>query len=340
MRVLQAMAGAEFGGAEAFFCRLAIAFQQAGLEQRVVIRTHPARARLLRENGIEPVELPFGGAFDFTSGLALRREIRAFKPDVVLTWMNRATRKCPSGPFVHVARLGGYYDLKYYKKCRHLIGNTQDIVEYLATKGWPEDRAHYLPNFVSASRVDPVSREIMFTPQNAQVILALGRLHENKAFDVMLRALARVPNAYLWLAGDGPLRLELENLAGTLAVRPRVRFLGWRDDVSALFAASNLFVCSSRHEPLGNVVIEAWAQGVPVVACDSMGPGALIEHMTNGILAPVDDAEALAKGIRMVLEDNELAERLARRGFETYQDRFTESAVVQKYLDFFDRIVA
>lgn len=68
VRVLQAMAGADFGGAEAFFVRLVTALARAGLEQRVVIRDNPARAKLLRAGGIEPVELPFGGRFDFATG--------------------------------------------------------------------------------------------------------------------------------------------------------------------------------------------------------------------------------------------------------------------------------
>ena len=342
MRVLQAMAGAEFGGAEAFFCRLAAALNRTDVEQRVIIRRNPARAKLLRDWGVEPVELTFGGALDFSTGMAFKREIKEFQPDVVLTWMNRATDKCPksNGKFAHVARLGGYYDLKYYQKCDHLVGNTGDIVDYLVGKQWPEERAHYLPNFVSAEQMEPLDRESMFTPASAPLILALGRLHENKAFDTLLKALVRVPDAYLWLAGDGPLRGELEKLAERLGVRPRVRFLGWRDDVAALFAACDMFVCPSRHEPLGNVVIEAWAHGVPVVAADGLGPGTLIDHRETGLLAPIDDVEALMRAMRLVLSDDGLRNRIARGGYDVYQERFTEAAVVDQYLKFFERITA
>ena len=65
MRVLQVMAGAEFGSAEAFFTRLILALDHAGLDQRVVIRGNWARAQVLRDGGIEPVELPFGGLLDW-----------------------------------------------------------------------------------------------------------------------------------------------------------------------------------------------------------------------------------------------------------------------------------
>lgn len=332
------MAGAEFGGAEAFFVRLAIALNRTGLDQKVVIRKNPARAALLRNAEIELIELPFGGRMDFSTSRALKREIKDFEPDVVLTWMNRATSMCPKGDFVHVARLGGYYDLKYYAECDHLIGNTQDIVEYLVEHDWPADKAHYLPNFVFDEDAEPLSRRDFYTPKDVPLIVALGRLHENKAFDVLLSALARVPNAYLWLAGDGPLKEELQKQAEILGIKPRVRFLGWRDDTAALLQTADLFVCPSRHEPLGNVVIEAWAQGLPVVAADSMGPGTLIENMESGVLVPVDDEILMARAIRGVLDDEDLSRNIAERGYRTYQENFTEARVVEQYLEFFKKV--
>ena len=332
------MAGAEFGGAEAFFVRLAIALNRTGLEQKVVIRKNPARAALLRHGEVEPIELPFGGRMDFSTTRALKREIKEFQPDVVLTWMNRATSMCPKGDFVHAARLGGYYDLKYYAACDHLIGNTQDIVEYLVEHDWPAEKAHYLPNFVFDEDAEPLTRREFFTPNDVPLIVALGRLHENKAFDVLLSALTRVPNAYLWLAGDGPLKEELQKQAEVLGIKPRVRFLGWRDDTAALLKTADLFVCPSRHEPLGNVVIEAWAQGLPVVAADSMGPGTLIENMESGVLVPIDDEILMARAIRGVLDDEDLARRIAENGYQTYQDNFTEAGVVEQYLEFFKKV--
>ena len=340
MRVLQAMAGAEFGGAEAFFTRLAVGLQRTGLEQRIIIRGNDRRTAMLQDGGIEPVELSFGGRLDFLTPMALKREIKDFKPDIVLTWMNRASGMCRKGDFVHVGRLGGYYDLKYYKNCDHLIGNTEDITDYLVKNGWPGDRAHYLPNFVGSEQAEPLPRDEFYTPPAAPLILGLGRLHKNKAFDILLKAITRVPNAYLWIAGEGPLRAELEALAERLAVKPRVRFLGWRDDVAALLATADIFVCPSRHEPLGNVVIEAWAQGVPVVAADSLGPGTLIEHMETGVLAPIDDSDTLGRALRHVVEDANLRDRLARGGRKAYEERFTEAIVTEQYLEFFDRITA
>lgn len=337
-RLLQAMAGAEHGGAEAFFERLTLALQRTGIDQHVLIRTNPRRAALLRAGGVAVTELGFGGRLDLATHWGFRRAVSQFKPTIALTWMNRATRFCPRGDFVHVGRLGGYYDLKYYRQCGHLIGNTPDIRNWMVDQGWPESRAHYVPNFVACDQAPPAPRKAFSTPDGAPLVFALGRLHANKAFDVLLKAMAEIHDSYLWIAGDGPLMGELERQAQHLGILPRVRFLGWRDDVAALHAAADLFVCPSRHEPLGNVIIEAWAQGKPVAACASQGPSQLIEDGKTGLLSPVDDAAALAASIRRLLAEPGLAARLGAAGRAAYQEHFTEEVVVARYLDFFRQV--
>jgi len=345
MRVLQAMAGAEFGGAEAFFVRLVIALHKAGLDQRVVIRANAQRGAVLRAAGIEPVELKFGGKFDIRTPMLLKRQLREFRPHVALTWMNRATSMMPNRrpadlKYTLAARMGGYYNLKYYKNCDHLVGNTHDICDYLKGEGWSDDRTHYLPNFVAEDTVPALERKTLNLPERSKFILTVGRLHENKAFDTLIRALQHVPNTYLAIAGEGPERERLENLAQDLGVRPRIRMLGWRDDIPALLAACDVFVCPSRHEPLGNVVIEGWAQSRPVVAAASQGPTALIQDGVDGVLTPIDDSDAMGKAIKRVLDDDVLADDLAKAGRLRYEDDFTEDQVVKHYLKFFQEITS
>ncbi|MCR6631540.1 MAG: glycosyltransferase [Magnetospirillum sp.] len=338
IRLLQAMAGADRGGAEAFFERLALALQRAGVEQRVLIRANPRRAQLLRDGGVAVTELPFGGLLDFRTHCGFRQAVRDFRPTVVLTWMNRASRFCPRGDFVRVGRLGGYYDLKYYRGADHLIGNTQDIVDWIVGQGWDAEKVHYVPNFVAETRAPAANRKTFSTPEGAPLLLALGRLHPNKGFDVLIKALAQVPETYLWLAGEGPLRAELETLAARAGVISRVRFLGWREDVASLFAAADLFVCPSRHEPLGNVVIEGWAQGVPVIAAASEGPSQLIEDGIDGILVPLEDDKALGAAINRLVNDRTLAMQIGAAGRQAYEDQFTEDAVVARYTEFFEKV--
>lgn len=344
MRILQAIAGGEQGGAEEFFIRLCRAFAARGIEQRVLLRPHSGREAALSEAEVPVVTTAFGGVLDVFSGRRFRREIESFVPDVVLTWMSRATRFCPayraSHPFIHVGRLGGYYDLKYYRRCDHLIGNTSDIVSHLIDQGWPADRAHYLPNFVSSATAPPIARADLGLPESGPLLLALGRLHPNKAFDVLLKALVQVPDAVLCIAGVGSLEGDLRRLAEELGLQDRVVFPGWQDNVAPFFAAADIYVCPSRVEPLGNVVIEAWAQGVPVVAAAAKGPEALIDDGRTGLLVPVDDPDALAAAVRRCVDDLNGANDMARAGQAEFEEKFSESVVVDQYLDLFRHLAA
>ena len=97
-------------------------------------------------------------------------------------------------------------------------------------------------------------------------------------------------------------------------------------------------VCPSRHEPLGNVVIEGWAHGVPVVAADNLGPGALIKDGETGLLFPVNDANALAAALKRLISNDELGRRLAENGKKIYKTKFPEKIVVDKYIILFEQM--
>jgi glycosyltransferase involved in cell wall biosynthesis len=339
-RLLQAIAGAPHGGAETFFVRLAGALQRAGEIQRVLIRRDAERSGRLRTDGVEVGELRFGGPLDIATRLAFRRAVASWRPDLVLTWMSRATAACPKGDFVHVARLGGYYHLKYYRRCDHLIANTRAIVDYVVAAGWPRERIDYLPNFVP----DTGGARPSAHPAGDPLVLAVGRLHPNKGFVLLLEALAMTRDIRLEIAGDGPLRGELEARARDLGIANRVRFLGWSADVAILLARADVFVCPSLHEPLGNVVIEAWAAGVPVIATASDGPAALIDHQVNGVLVPLPShpgggPAALAAAIEGLCRSPERRRQLGQAGRRAYEAEYTESAVVARYRRFFDRLI-
>ena len=340
VKLLQVIAGARHGGAETFFTRLAIGLEQAGQEQLVVMRKDTHRSKTLRNAAIKPIELSFGGRFDFFTSTRLQRAINSYKPEIVLSWMNRATSKVRLGPFVHVARLGGYYNLKYYKNCDHLIGNTPKIVDYVVEKGWPIGKVHCLPNFVDDSKGVSVSRSAFDTPEGVPLLIALGRLHTNKAFDVLIRSMVELKETFLWLAGDGKEEAALKTLAKDLGVSERIKFLGWRMDTKDLIASADVLICPSRHEPLGNVVIEAWAQGKPVIAAASDGPRHLIEHGTNGMLTTIDDPTSLTSVIKEVFGDPKQFQALADAGNSTFQSYFTEKIVISEYQDLFNKVVS
>lgn len=340
MRLLQFMAGAAEGGAENFFMRLAMTLHASRIDQHLVVRPEAAREKKLRDAGVSVTTAGFGGRFDFATGRILKREIGLFRPDIVLTWMNRATAFCPrsgdGGRFVHVGTPRGYYDPKYYRRCDHLVVTTDDLSGFYTGHGWSPDRLSVIPNFAPYEPQPPISRNDLDTPADAPVLLALGRLHRNKGFDTLLTALAQLPGHILWIGGIGPLESALKTQARKLGVADRVRFLGWREDVAALLAAADVFVCSSRHEPFGNIVIEAWMYGAPIVAAASEGPSALIDDGVTGLLTPVDDASALAKAIARLAAEPEFAAGLAAAGRTQYEGHYTKEVILPKYLTLFE----
>ena len=194
---------------------------------------------------------------------------------------------------------------------------------------------HQLPNFApDLAGAAPVPRAALGVPADAPLLLALGRLHRNKAFDVLVRALARLPRVHALIAGEGPERGALEALARAEGVSDRLHLPGWRSDTAALLAAADLLVCPSRQEPLGNVVLEAWSAGRPVVAAAAAGPAELIAPDRDGIVVPLEDAAALAAAIRAVLDDPPRAAALARHGRARYEADFAEAPVLASWRHF------
>ncbi|WP_299440933.1 glycosyltransferase [uncultured Rhodospira sp.] len=332
MHLTQVLAGAAHGGAETFFSTLAVALQQDGVDQSLVVRPHVHRVDALRAAGCRVETAPFGGRLDLRTPGLLRRHLRSHEATVALSWMNRAASKLPAGPWIRAARLGGYYDLKYYRGFDHLIAVTPGIRRHILDGGWPDHRVHYIPNFcVVDETAIPVPRAEYDTPEAAPLLLALGRLHPVKGLDVLLHALADVPGAWLWIAGEGPERAALEALAERLDVAGRVRFLGWRDDRTALMRAADLVVFPSRFEPFGTVTVEAWAHARPLVVADAAGPAETVRDGDDALLVPRDDAAALAGAIRRVLEAPDLAAHLVGRGLERVAVDFSREAVLARY---------
>jgi len=333
MKVAHIMAGAPAGGAELFYERLVAAQSQAGMQMLAVIRRNEARAGRLRGAGLAPVQLGFGGPLDLLTRPRLRRVLRSFAPRVVVAWMNRAAAAAPRGRWVLAGRLGGFYDLSYYRRCDHLIGNTAGIVRWILSQGWERGRVHHLPNFARDYAGQHAVRPD-WVPPGAPFLLALGRLHTNKAFDVLIRAMRLLPSTCLLIAGEGPERAALEALCRSEGVAGRVRLPGWSADPGSLLAACDALVCPSRHEPLGNVVIEAFSAGRPVVAAAAQGPLELIRDGADGLLAPVGDAPALAARLEQVLGDRALAARLAAAGRARFEAEFAAAPVLARWQAF------
>ena len=348
MKLLQAMAGSAFGGVEEFFVKCAEAFEENGVIQRAYINQNAPINKRLRAVDVETITLPFGRLGDWKSVPYLAAEIDIFRPDISLTWKKRATVLCGKASrfaehrAINIGRLDGYSNIKSFKNCDHLIAVTPDIVKFAVGNGWPADKIHYLPNFPVNDPGNKIPRSVLGIPnEEAPLLLGAGRLVPEKSFDILLHAMAMKPleSVFLLLAGDGHERNFLMKQAQDLGIASRVRFLGWRKDISDLMASADIFVCPSSTESFGIVVVEAWASRMPIIACASKGPAWLIRDGQDGLLTPNNDAEALAKSIFRVINNPDLGRILAASGRQGFESEFSKSVIMKRCLDLFSDLV-
>ncbi|MCA1662420.1 MAG: glycosyltransferase [Novosphingobium sp.] len=176
---------------------------------------------------------------------------------------------------------------------------------------------------------------------NKRFVLAAGRLEYQKGFDLLLRAFAASGVAAthdLVILGQGSLAAELETLAAELGIASRVHWPGFQANPFAWMAACELFVLPSRWEGFGNVLAEAMAAGAPVLAADcDYGPGEIVTHGESGWLVAPDSAEALTAGLRRLLGDAALRDRLAA-GARRESERFAIEPIVGRYAALLDEV--
>ncbi len=345
MRVIQVLAGAVHGGAEAAFEDICLALSASGVHQKIIIRNNnPHRIQKFRDAGIEVETLPFGGLFDIYTSWKIKKIIAEFQPQIVQTWMSRATQKTPvsSHPktYLKVARLGGYYGLKYYKGTDYYIANTTDIRDYLVREGVDGSHAVTINNFAPEERVvNPIKKSDLNTPDDAPVLLSLARYHPAKALDVLISAMESIKGVHVWLAGTGAQEKELKELAERLGVANRIHFLGWRTDRAALMAAADICVFPSRFEPFGNVVVQAWAQKIPLICSKSQGPLQYVRDGEDALMFDIDNVSQLADLIKRLISDKNLASQLVAAGYQRYTNEFTRDKIVLDYIGFYQKII-
>lgn len=194
-----------------------------------------------------------------------------------------------------------------YSKADAVVANSYDTLQTLVDNQItiPENN-HVLFNPVITQKdvegANNLSDSVL--PTTSPYLCAIGRLSEQKAFDALLDAFAKVQNQNLHLVilGEGELRGPLTQQAQELGISERVHLPGFIDDPMVVLRRAEAFVLSSRWEGFGNVLVEALAAGVPVVSTDCPGgPRAILEDGAHGHLVPYDDPDALAEGIERTL---------------------------------------
>ncbi len=336
---------ARLGGAESFFMRLVMALNSAGHRAVAVSRPRSLVAGAIGKQTPQ-THIAMKNQFDFVSRYRIAQLIRREQPAIVQTYMTRATMLThikPGRGVCHIARLGGYYKVKRFAHAHAWIGNTHGICDYLIREGLPTQRVFYIGNFVPA--VHPTSqtqrqqlRHDLGIPDDAWILTAAGRFVHKKGFDTLLAAWERLDGQtagrplHLILIGDGPERQNLQRQAAKLKHAHRIHWLGWQTDPGPWLSLADLHICPSRHEPLGNVILEGWAWHKAVISTETDGGRELIQSGENGVLIPVADPKAMSHAIRRCLENEDLRTQLAAAGHRTAASQFSQAKILDDYL--------
>jgi glycosyltransferase involved in cell wall biosynthesis len=219
-----------------------------------------------------------------------------------------------------------------------VFNNPEGVGIAVEREGVLPNQVVYIPNAVevtSAKRPSRDVREEQHTPEDASVIGTVARLHPSKGHEDLLRAFAivsqSVPEAVLWLVGEGECRPTLERTAVRLGIEAKVRMPGARTDVRDLLGAMDVFALPSRWEGMPNALMEAMAAGLPVVASDVDGVRELIREGETGWRVPAGDPEAMAEGLLSVLGDGDRAVRAGHAAQAYMQERFSPDSMAEAF---------
>lgn len=225
-----------------------------------------------------------------------------------------------------------------YKRAARIIANSHDTLDDLIRAGITDaDKAIVIPNPVLPDNYKALSRE---EPEGAfvenpsvKIILAIGRLHVQKNYPMLIRAFGRLyaRNRMLRLViiGEGGEKEGLQSLAESLGLQEVVAFESFRENIFSWLRRADVLALSSSWEGFGNVLVEAMAVGTPIVATDCRGgPAMILECGRYGTLVAPNDEEAFADALQKTLDktDHDRAPLIARA------QQFTVSAVAQEYL--------
>ena len=302
------------------------------------------------------------GPRDAAALVRLWRLMRAQQPAIVHThtskagFIGRLAARLAGVPVVihqpHGHIFYGYYGPRrtaFYVALERLTARWTDRIVTLTERGIDEhlargigERAQYraVPSGVptaelrAAAPTRGVARARLRLPDDAFVVVGLGRFVPVKGFDVLITALptlaAAVPSTCVLLVGDGPERVALEAQAGRLGVRDRLRFTGVTPDIAVCLAAADVLAAPSRNEGMGRALVEGMALGLPVVGSEVGGIPAVIADGETGWLVPPGDAAALAEALVELGRDAALCAKLgaaAAARAEAFSSRVAHAAM-------------
>jgi glycosyltransferase involved in cell wall biosynthesis len=224
---------------------------------------------------------------------------------------------------------------RIWHNAAHVVANS-DGLRRLALASLPQQTIDVIRNGVDV----PASPERPNRTQDPVRILIVSRLIDRKGINVLLQAFARLngTEVSLDIAGDGPARQRLEDMARTCGVADRVRFHGFtaRSALESLYRQSDIFVLTSLAESCSMALLEAMAAGLPVVATDVGGNPELVEHGANGLLVRPDDVDDLASAIGALLQDPARRRRFGATSRERAIHSHSWRSVAERYEALFE----
>lgn len=319
------------GGGEVQLGLLIAGLARSGHRQTLVCPAGAALGALAAAAGAEVIAMPLRTYVSFLDVWRLRRILR--EHDVAhlhtgrASWLGSLAARSVRVPRVVTRRTmravapGWRARLVYGPPDVRVVAVSNSVADVLRRGGVDDAHLEVVLDSVHLDRI-PVragraaTRATLGVADGEFLALAAGKLAHGKGFDVLIAAIARLPDPSVrcFIAGDGPERAALQAQIERAGLLRRVTLLGSRDDVGDLLAACDVFVMPSRHEGLGNAAMEALGRERPVVASRVGGLAELVEDDVNGLLAPPEDPTALAAAITRLRVDADLRARLAAAG--------------------------
>jgi len=205
---------------------------------------------------------------------------------------------------------------KLYPRADRIIAISKDVKTSLERVGVDPSKMEVIHNFIDSRVIDGSKGPALPVSLGKPVIISVGRLVEQKDFSSLLRAFAIVRStldARLVIIGEGPLRQQLERLAGQLKVAGDVLFTGWLANPFGVIRQGSVFVLCSRYEGFGNVIVEAMACGLPIICTNSPGgPAEILGNGAFGKLVGCGEVHEIADSIMGVLMDPGVQQKMRR----------------------------
>jgi glycosyltransferase involved in cell wall biosynthesis len=302
--ILHAMLGKGLGGLEHVFLDYqpileAYAARRGGVAVGVVRAGGKVAAQ--QQGRVPPLAMmPAYTDWDPLTLGAARKLVKATTPDLILSHGQRPARLlakvAPRDAVLAICVHKPAFDVETTRT--HYVCVGRHLADLAIERGVPAQRVHFVPNAVKPpTALAAPFRDGVCSPR----IVAAGRLHPKKGFDVLIAALALLRDrgqAFdCEIAGEGDERGKLEGLIAQHGLGGRVRLVGWRGDVSAFLATGDVFAFPSYQEGFPLVLLEAMAVGLPVASAAIPGPVEMIEDGVNGLLVPPGDPAALAQAL-------------------------------------------